>query len=125
MKNIFGPWLANLRKPLGPAPKAIPDHQFYMKHPQYKEKVAEVYRLRHPGGSAGDNAINERNKIAIEPLQNEPKDVQEALKSKAAEELKVAKSRHEEAKRGLLSDRPEDVDVYAESFPFSSSLLFL
>lgn len=95
-----------------------------MKHPQYKEKVAEVYRLRHPGGSAGDNMINEQNKIAIELLRNEPKDIQEALKSEAAEELKVAKSRHKEAKRGLPSDRPEDVNVYTES-SLSFSLLFL
>ena len=43
MKNLFSLWLANLWKPVGLAPKAKPDHQFYMRHPQYREKVAEEY----------------------------------------------------------------------------------
>jgi hypothetical protein len=59
MKNIFGPFLASLRKPLGPVPKAISDHQFYMRHPQYKDKVAKEYEAQHPNGCAGDNTIRE------------------------------------------------------------------
>jgi hypothetical protein len=57
-------------------------------------------------------------------LQNEPKDVQEALKCEAAEELKVAKYRHVEAKKGQPSDFPEDIDEYVLRSPFSSLLSF-
>jgi hypothetical protein len=124
MKNVFGPWLVSLRKPLGPAPKAISDHQFYMRHPQYKEKVAKEYEALHPDGCAGDNAIKERNKIAARLLQNEPKEVHEALKREAAEELKAAKLRHAEAMKGRPSDIPEDIAEYVLRSAFSSFLLF-
>ena len=36
-------------------------------------------------------------------LQKEPEDVQKALKREAAEELKVMKEKHKEAKKGLPS----------------------
>jgi hypothetical protein len=108
--NVFAPWLANLRKPVGPAPKALPDHQFYMRHPQHKEKVAEEYRIQYPQNCT--DAIKERNRIAAELLKKEPEEVREALKREAAEELTVAKEKHEEAKRGLPSDVPEDIEEY-------------
>jgi hypothetical protein len=111
MKNVFGPWLANLRKPVGPMPKGCPPHQFYMRHPQHKEKVAAEYKARYPRGPVGDNAIKERNRIAMDMLQAEPEEVREALKKEAAEELKIAKERYEDARRGLPSDVPEDIEV--------------
>jgi hypothetical protein len=73
--NIFSPWLVTLRKPVGLASKAIPIHQFYMSHPQYREKVTEEYRARYPSGIVGPNAIKDRNNMAIELLQKEPKDI--------------------------------------------------
>jgi hypothetical protein len=119
MKNIFGPWLSNLRKPVGPAPKAIPDHQFYMKHPHHREKVAVEFEAQYPDRSGCDkNEIKERNRIAAELFRKESKEVQEALRMEAAEELRVAKERHEQARSGLPSDLPVDIDAYACSFLF-------
>jgi hypothetical protein len=115
MKNIFGPWLTSLRKPMGPAPKAIPDHQFYMSHPLHKEKVAAAYKAHYPDGNVGDGAIKERNRIAATLLQNEPVEVREALKREAAEELRIAKERHENARTGLPSDVPDDIEEYVAS----------
>jgi hypothetical protein len=116
MKNVFGPWLANLRKPVGPMPKGVNLNQFYMRHPQFKEKVTAEYNARYPRGPVGDTAIKERNRIAAEMLQKEPDEVREALKKEAADELKVAKERYEEARRGLPSDVPEDIEEYVASF---------
>jgi hypothetical protein len=116
LTNVFGPWLANLRKPVGPMPKVINLNQFYMKHPRHKEKVAAEYVARYPRGPVGNNAIKERNRIAAEMLDSEPHEVREALKKEAAEELKAAKERHEEARRGLPSDVPEDIEEYVRSF---------
>jgi hypothetical protein len=112
MKNIFGPWLANLRKPLGPLPKAIPDHQFYMRHPQHKEKVAKEFLVRYPQGPVGDNALKERNRVAAELLLGEPAEVREAMKKEAAKQLIAAREKHEDARRGLPSNVPEDIEVY-------------
>lgn len=85
MKNIFGPWLANLWKPLGLLLKAIPDYQFYMRHPQHKKKVAKEFLVQYPQGPVGDNALKEQNRIAMELLRGETVEVQEALKKEAME----------------------------------------
>ena len=68
MKNVFSPWLTNLQKRVGPTPKAIPDHQFYMSHPLYKDKVSEVYWTQFPASTLGDS-IKEQNQIAVELLE--------------------------------------------------------
>ena len=125
MKNLFGPWLTSLRKLLGPSPKAIPIHQFYMRHPQYKEKVAAEFQAQYPNSdncSPNHNALKERNRIAAELLQKESDEVQETLKREAQEELETAKARHEEARTGLPSNVPEDIEEYVGS-PALSSLL--
>ena len=83
MKNLFSPWLANLQKPVGLALKAKPDHQFYMRHPQYREKVAEEYQALYPDWDISDSTIKEQNRITAEMLQKEPEDVQKALKREA------------------------------------------
>lgn len=76
MKNVFGPWLSKLRRPLGPMPKAKLDHQFYMSHPQHREKVMAEYNARFPHGPPdGQDALKQRNKIAAEMLQEEPSEV--------------------------------------------------
>jgi hypothetical protein len=118
MKNIFGPWLTSLRKPIGPAPKAIPDHQFYMSHPLYRDKVTAEYNALYP--HSGNNAIKDQNSVATVLLRKEPVEVQEALRREAVEELRVARKKHEEARTGLPSDIPEDIETCVAS----SYLLF-
>jgi hypothetical protein len=113
MKNVFSPWLANLQKRVGPAPKAVPAHQVYMGHPLYKDKVTEEYWRRFPSGAQGDS-IKERNKIALELFEMESDEIQEAIKGEAAEELSTARERHQRAKRGLPSDVPEEVEEYVQ-----------
>jgi hypothetical protein len=109
--NVFTPWLSRLRKLPGPAPKAVHDHQFYMRHPQHKGKVSEEYNRRFPSRSAvGADMLKERNKVAWDLLSQETEAVREALKKEAADELKAAKERYEAIKKGLPSDVPEDVE---------------
>jgi hypothetical protein len=110
--NVFAPWLAALRKPVGPAPKAIPIHQFYMRHPQHRDKVSKECQDQYPSGIVGPNAINVRNRIAVELFQKETEEVRKALEREAAEELKDAKEKHEEARKGLPSDVPDDIQEY-------------
>jgi hypothetical protein len=123
MKNIFGPWLAQLRKPLGSVPKAIPLHQIYMSHHKYKEKVAAEFRAQYPNGLAGSNrhdTLKERNRIAADLLEKEPVAVREALKREARDDLEAAKQRYENARTGLPSDVPEDIEEYVGSSNLSS-----
>jgi hypothetical protein len=107
--NIFTPWLSSLRKPLGFQPKAVSDHQFYMRHPEHKHKVNSEFNTMYPSG-AGSESIKARNKIAIKLLAREPEEVQTALKKEAAEELKLAKERYDERKKGVPSYIPEDIE---------------
>ena len=123
MKNVFGPWLAQLRKPLGPVPKAIPLHQVYMSHHKYKAKVAAEFQVQYPNGLAGSknhDTLKEQNRIAAELLEKEPVAVREALKREAQDDLEAAKQRHEEARTGLPSDVPEDIEEYVGSSNLSS-----
>ena len=90
-----------------------------MSHPLYKKKVAAEYKTLYPGGNVGDSAIKERNRIAAVLLRDEPVEVREALKREAAEELRIAKEKHEEARSGLPSEVPEDIEVCVASSLFS------
>jgi hypothetical protein len=98
-------------------PKAKLDHQFYMSHPQHREKVMAEYNAHYPHGPPdGQDALKQRNKITAEMLQEELSEVREALKTEAMEELEAARVRHEEAKLGLPSDVPEDIEEYVYLF---------
>ena len=48
--------------------------------------------------------------IASDLLKEEPVEVCEALHNETVEELKVARERYNELKKGLPSDVPEDVE---------------
>ena len=49
-------------------------------------------------------------RIASDLLKEEPVEVREALHNETVEELKVARERYNELKKGLPSDVPEDVE---------------
>lgn len=44
----------------------------------------------------------------------EPEEVQEAVKKEAEEKLKVTRKKYEDARRGLLSEVSEDIEVYVQ-----------
>jgi hypothetical protein len=108
--NVFASWLSNLRKPSGNPPMPKSAHQFYMGHAQYKGKVTEEYKSRYPSGVIGADSIKVRCEIARNLLMEEPAEVREALRKEAAEELAAAKERYNEAKKGLPSDVPVDIE---------------
>lgn len=79
-----------------------------MGHPKYKNKVSKMYKTMHPSG-AGSESIKARNNIAIKLLAQEPEEVKIALREEASEQLRLAKERYEDQKRGLPSNEPEDI----------------
>ena len=48
----------------------------------------------------------------MELLLGEPAEVQEALKKEVTEQLIAAREKHEDMRRGLPSNVPEDIEVY-------------
>nr|GAT46797.1 predicted protein [Mycena chlorophos] len=47
-KTPFAPWLDQLRQQVGPPPRRIADHQFYIQHPNHKLDVLAELNTRHP-----------------------------------------------------------------------------
>ena len=108
--NVFAPWLGNLQRPPGCLPKSKSEHQFYMGHHLYKEKVTWEYKKQYPLGTLVYDSLQVQCWIASDLLKEEPVEVREALRNEAVEELKVARERYNELKKGLPSDVPEDVE---------------
>ncbi|KAF4564769.1 hypothetical protein EYR40_010941 [Pleurotus pulmonarius] len=47
-KDPWGPWLAQLHKPLDGPPRLAHDYQFYMRHPEFKAKVSKGLLAAEP-----------------------------------------------------------------------------
>jgi hypothetical protein len=80
-----------------------------MGHHLYKEKVTREYEKQYPLGTLVYDSLQVRCWIASDLLKEELVEVHEALRNEAAEELKVARERYNELKKGLPSDVPEDI----------------
>ena len=81
-----------------------------MGHRLYKEKVTREYKKQYPLGTLVHNSLQVQCQIASDLLKEEPVEVCEALHNETVEELKVARERYNELKKGLPPDVPEDVE---------------
>lgn len=107
--NPFLPWLAQLRKPAGPAPKRIADHQFYMHHADFADKVTEEFNRTWPAEEKDEAySLAHRNKVAIKLLEQEPPSVRARLEVEITEEYEKQKAAHKAATSGLPSVDPAD-----------------
>ncbi|KAJ6629629.1 hypothetical protein B0H10DRAFT_2208589 [Mycena sp. CBHHK59/15] len=89
-----------------PPPKRPTDFQFYMRHPEYKEGVADRFEDLY-GDEPRSKHIALRCKVAREMLAEEPEDVRERVKVECDEAHAEEMAVYEEGGEGLPSVDPE------------------
>ncbi|KAJ7216673.1 hypothetical protein GGX14DRAFT_562239 [Mycena pura] len=104
-KNPFFVTLKALR-PQGPAPKRIPDVQFYLSHNDFKEGVARDFEAKGYASQPSREHLKLRCQIAKELLRKEPQNVRDRIRSEALEEHAEALRLHKDASLGLPSSNP-------------------
>lgn len=90
-----------------PAPRKPTDYQFYMHHPDHKEKVADRFASEHGQDLPRDQQLSLRCRLAGELLQDEPEEVRDKLKVEREEMHKFALAGWKEAEEGMPSVVPE------------------
>ncbi|KDQ31341.1 hypothetical protein PLEOSDRAFT_1102316 [Pleurotus ostreatus PC15] len=120
-KDPWGPWLAQLHKPLDGPPRLAHDYQFYMRHPEFKAKVtdtfnAECAREVRPQG----DLIAFRCEVSKGLLAAEPPAVKQRLLDEAKEAHRVAMERYEQ---GVHVADCEDPEQRAEAIASLSTVV--
>ncbi|KAJ6584554.1 hypothetical protein B0H19DRAFT_1249515 [Mycena capillaripes] len=106
--NPFASMLTQLRRPTMSAPRRLTNYQFYMQHPDYKEKVQSEFLVLGYDKKPVSLHLNFRCKVAQNLLASESEKVKEDMKKGAAAEYKTLLVEHEEATEGSPSPREED-----------------
>ncbi|KAJ7048115.1 hypothetical protein C8F01DRAFT_1290241 [Mycena amicta] len=106
--NPFKSWLKQLRTPAGNAPRRLTEHQFYMSHPDFKDKVNDRFV------ELGHHRVESRKKItlrcavAVELLEKEDDAVKERIRQEVEAEHQATTEAFENAKVGGPSPLQED-----------------
>jgi hypothetical protein len=110
-KNPWTPWLARLRRPDDKSPKRITDYQFYMQHPDFKERVATTFHDKHWDAPRAER-LARRCEVAREMFQAELEEVKTRIREEAKEEHEGEVRRWQDAIDGLPSMDPVDQEEY-------------
>ncbi|KAJ6568326.1 hypothetical protein DFH09DRAFT_1313787 [Mycena vulgaris] len=98
--NPFSEWLSRLQVPEGPAPRRLPDYQFYMQHSDHKAKVTTLFLEQHADTPAREH-LKLRCDVARELLEGENQAVKDEIREAAATEHAEQMAVHEDALKGL------------------------
>jgi hypothetical protein len=115
-------FLKQLRVPEGPPPKRIADHQFYMQHPDFKQKVLEEYATNY-AETPRNQRLAVKCKIAHTLLENESEEVKCRIKQEAAEEHEALAEAYTNRTEALPSADEEERQMYVRSFLISQALM--
>ena len=115
-------WLKTLQKP-GPKPRILPLWQTYMKTPEVKERIEQIFAERWPDAGMDDKyTLDFRAKIAQELLQLETDERRAELAKQAEEEWHEKMQKHESvlegSVEGLASNDPDVQALYAYQLLF-------
>ncbi|KAJ7511760.1 hypothetical protein B0H11DRAFT_2214638 [Mycena galericulata] len=107
--NAFTEWLTRLRVP-GSAPRRPADWQHYMKMPEYRDRVNDLFEERYPlkGPEAARKALNQRGEVARELFDDEPDTVKTAVHTAADNAHAALLAKYNAGIRGEISEDPED-----------------
>jgi hypothetical protein len=101
------PWIAflkELRRPLEvTAPKCISDHQYYMQHPSFSNKVQATYQAIHE-----KTPIPKNERLNIDLLKLETKEVQAHIHAEATREHRTLLEAYNGVEEGLPSADESD-----------------
>jgi hypothetical protein len=89
-----------------PPPKRQTDFHFYLRHPNYKDAVAERFEELHSNKPRSQH-IALRCKVAREMLAEEPEEVRELLKKECDDAHAEEMAEYEEGGQGLPSVEAE------------------
>jgi hypothetical protein len=101
------PFLKQLRRPEGPALKRIAGHQFYLQHPDFKQKVLDEYNANH-AGTPKNKRLMVQCQIARALLEEESEEVKTRIRQEAAAEHEALLDAHNNDLMGLPSVDEED-----------------
>jgi len=108
-RNPFSTWLTQLRKPIGPAPRAVQAHKYYMSHEDYESKVNEAFDIEWPAaGLPKSHQLDFRCKIAKRLFDEEPLGIRTMIEGEVKEAHEAA---HASAVRAEPTEDPEDQDL--------------
>ncbi|KAJ8497204.1 hypothetical protein ONZ45_g12164 [Pleurotus djamor] len=116
-KSVWGPWLDQLRLVMCAPPRRAHRDQFYMKHPNFKDKVNAAFDkewAEEPDQSAGQ-MMKVRCRVARKLLREETVEVQAALEDEAEEEYQVAKKKYDLGLSAESYSSAEDRDAAIET----------
>jgi hypothetical protein len=94
----------------GPAPKRIVDYQFYMQHPDFKEKVAQEYSENHLGTPKKDR-LKVKCEIARTLLEAESEEVKARIRAEAVAEHEALLEAHNKAFEGTPPATEEEREL--------------
>ncbi|KAF4584795.1 hypothetical protein EYR38_002026 [Pleurotus pulmonarius] len=122
-KDPWRPWLAQLRKPLDGPPGCPHDYQFYMRHPDYKAKVATTFDKEWAALSPDkrvEDKIDFRCQVSRSLLALE----KDEIKAKLEEECQAAhKEAMERYKRGISVEDVKDPQDQADAIEVFSTVV--
>ncbi|KAJ7449741.1 hypothetical protein B0H11DRAFT_1928524 [Mycena galericulata] len=105
--NPYFEFLARMRRQANEAPpRRLPDYQFYLHHPKYKDAVNERFERDH-GDAPKEKKISLRCKVAQKMLAEETEEVRDKLKEDCTAAHALALEEYEEGEEGLPSVDPE------------------
>jgi hypothetical protein len=105
--NPWIPFLKNLRVPDHNPPKQPGDHQFYMAHEDYKQKVLDEYVANH-GGTPANKLLKVQCQIAQTLLDGESEEVKERIKTEGTAHHERLLAAHNNAAEGLPPTTEEE-----------------
>lgn len=108
--NPWSPFLKQLCRPTGPAPKRSTDFQFYMTHKDYCGKVANVFAEKHPN-TPKDQRLAVMCKVSQELLAGETEEVKARLLEEAKAEHEELLEAHRLGQEGLSSPSEQEREM--------------
>lgn len=109
--NPWTAFLKNLRVPdRSNAPKRPGDHQFYMAHEDYKQKVLDEYAANY-GGTPGSQRLKVQCEIAKTLLSEESEEVKERIRMEGTAQHERLVAAHNNAAEGLPPTTEEECQM--------------
>ncbi|KAF4584856.1 hypothetical protein EYR40_001673 [Pleurotus pulmonarius] len=123
-KDPWGPWLAQLRKPMDGPPRCPHDFQFYMRHPDFKANVSgefekEWAKLAEKDQDEGKK-MDFRCKVSQQLLALEKDEVKARLEEERAQRHKEAMDRY---KKGISMEDVEDNEAREDAIATFSTVV--
>ncbi|KAJ7788216.1 hypothetical protein B0H14DRAFT_3504463 [Mycena olivaceomarginata] len=113
--NPWSSFMKQMTRPEGPAPKRIVDYQFYMQHPDFKEKVAQEYSENHSGTPKKDR-LKVKCEIARTLLEAESEEVKARICAEAVAEHEALLEAHNKVFEGTPPATEEERELARERF---------